>query len=101
MERFSRFERHNHEPFLKPLEPVSQTWKEFLGIFWFSSNFSTYLYIQYTKKGSFLEPSLGQSRLGWLRVALDHLVRARWTAPVSRNNRIRETGRTVLALFGM
>ena len=27
MERFSRFESQNHEPFLRPLEPNSQTWK--------------------------------------------------------------------------
>ena len=30
MEHFSRFERQNHEPFSRHLEPVSQTWKKSL-----------------------------------------------------------------------
>ena len=29
MERFSRFESQIHEPFLRQLEPVSHTWKNF------------------------------------------------------------------------
>ena len=30
MEHFSRFERQNHKPLLKRLEPVPQPWKRFL-----------------------------------------------------------------------